>query len=58
MVSFIQAAGEIGSFFSESSFCKTSQTKIYSKSKNVLRGGDKYDIISKITYGHNIKYKD
>jgi hypothetical protein len=39
MVSFIQAAGEIGSFFSESSFCKTSQTKIYSKSKNVLRGG-------------------
>jgi len=21
-------------------------------------GGDKYDIISKITYGHNIKYKD
>ena len=57
MISFIQAAGEIGSFFSKSSFCKTSQTKIYSKSKNVF-GGDKYDIISKITYGHNIKYKD
>lgn len=57
MISFIQAAGEIGSFFLvKVVFARLLKLKYTAKVK-MSCGGDECDIISKITYKHNIKYK-